>query len=76
MIVTLKKGGAGGWHLGHTVHRGIERRVCSAGAPFTQRRVRSGNLGYVGRLGSFLSLHNLKFHLIALLQALVAFGGN
>src|SRR5580658_9321761 len=35
-----------------------------------------GKLRYIGRLRPFLSLHNLKFHLISLLQALVALGGD
>src|ERR1035437_8006580 len=38
--------------------------------------LRSGGLGHIGGLRPFLSLDNLKLHLVALLQALVAFGGD
>jgi len=38
--------------------------------------LRSGDLGYIGRLWPFLSLHNLKLYLVALLQALIAFSGD
>jgi hypothetical protein len=38
------------------------------------RKSLSGNLGYIGRLRAFLSLHNLKFDLVAFLQALIPFG--
>ena len=38
--------------------------------------LRSGGFGYIGGLRPFLSLDDLKLHLVALLQALVALGGN
>ena len=41
-----------------------------------QSDLKSGNLGHIGRLRPFLSLDDLKLHLVALLQALVAFGGD
>jgi hypothetical protein len=40
------------------------------------RRPQSGDLGYIGRLRPFLSLHNLKLYLVTLLQALIAFSGD
>ena len=46
------------------------------GKPVDKSGLRSGDFRYIGRLRPFLSLHNLKLHLIALLQALVAFGGD
>src|SRR5208283_1621316 len=38
--------------------------------------LRSGDLGHIGRLWPLLSLDDLKLHLVSLLQALVAFGGD
>jgi len=35
-----------------------------------------GDLGYVGRLWSFLALHNFELDLVALLQTLIAFAGD
>jgi len=51
-------------------------RTLGPGKPVDKRGLRSGDFRDIGRLRPFLSLHNLKLHLIALLQALVAFGGD
>ena len=44
--------------------------------PGRKTGVRSGGLGYIGRLRPFLSLDDFKLNLVALLQALVALGGD
>ena len=76
MIVTLRKQSsrelAGAGIHNEPEHRG-NRQVRKREL---RKRLRSGGLGYIGRLRPFLSLNNLKLHLIALLQALVAFSGD
>src|ERR1035438_1998345 len=82
MIVTLKEGrsresaGARG-HIypGHRA-QSLVRKTWSAKPGPRKSDFLSGDLGYIGRLRPFLSLDNLKLHLVALLQALVAFGGD
>jgi|GEM_PF-5287185 hypothetical protein len=73
MIVTLKKRSRReSPEAGR--HTGIERRVRSVKSGV--KNLRSGDFGYIGRLRPFLSLHNLKLYLVALLQAFVAFGSD
>src|SRR5258708_28823684 len=62
--------------MGDTTSAGVEVHTARSGKPADGSDLRSGDLGYIGRLRPLLSLDDLKLHLVALLQAFVALGGD
>jgi hypothetical protein len=74
-IVTLKREAEGRTGQKDTTSAGGAQKLTWPGETMGKSSG-SGDLSYIGRLRSLLSLDNLKLHLIAFLQALIALAGN